>query len=67
MGYKNVTREGVGIRVMRWRHYRSRGKNIKAYTNQSRHYNQSADIRRKLGLTESDTNLSIFLRDMLEK
>ena len=44
-----------------------KGKDIKAYTNQSRHYNQSADIRHKLGLTESDTNLSIFLRDMLEK
>ena len=44
-----------------------RGKDIKAYTSQPRHYNQSADIRRKLGLTESDTNLSIFLRDMLEK
>ena len=44
-----------------------KGKDIKAYTNQSRHYNQSADIRRKLGLTESDTNLAIFLRDMLEK
>jgi hypothetical protein len=25
------------------------------------------DIRHKLGLSESDTNLSIFLRDMLEK
>lgn len=44
-----------------------KGKDIKAYTNQPRHYNQSADIRHKLGLTESDTNLSIFLRDMLEK
>ena len=44
-----------------------KGKDIKAYTNQSRHYNQSADIRHKLGLTERDTNLSIFLRDMLEK
>ena len=44
-----------------------KGKDIKAYTNQSRHYNQSADIRHKLGLTESDTNLSIFLREMLEK
>ena len=44
-----------------------KGKDIKAYTNQSRHYNQSADIRHKLGLTESDTNLSIFLRGMLEK
>ena len=44
-----------------------KGKDIKAYTNQSRHYNQSADIRHKLGLTESDTNLSIFLCNMLEK
>ena len=44
-----------------------KGKDIKAYTSQPRHYNQSADIRHKLGFTESDTNLSIFLRDMLEK
>ena len=44
-----------------------KGKDIKAYTSQPRHYNQSADIRHKLGLTESDTNLSIFLRDMLKK
>jgi hypothetical protein len=44
-----------------------KGKDIKAYTNQSRHYHHSADIRHKFGLTESDTNLSIFLRDMLEK
>lgn len=44
-----------------------KGKDIKAYTSQPRHYNQSADIRHKFGLTESDNNLSIFLRDMLEK
>ena len=44
-----------------------KGKDIKAYTSQPRHYNQRADIRHKLGLTESDTNLSIFIRDMLEK
>ena len=44
-----------------------KGKDIKAYTSQPRHYNQSADIRHKLGLTESDTNLSIFIRDMLAK
>ena len=44
-----------------------KGKDIKAYTSQPRHYNQSADIRHKLGLTESDTNLSIFLRDLLKK
>ena len=44
-----------------------KGKDIKAYTSQPRHYNQSADIRHKLGLTENDTNLSIFLREMHEK
>ena len=44
-----------------------KGKDIKSYTSQPRHYNQSADIRHKLGLTENDTNLSIFLREMLEK
>ena len=44
-----------------------KGKDIKAYTSQPRHNNQSADIRHKLGLTESDTNLSIFICDMLEK
>lgn len=44
-----------------------KGKDIKAYTSQPRHYHHSADIRHKLGLTESDTNLSIFLKEMLEK
>ena len=44
-----------------------KGKDIKAYTSQPRHYIQSAEIRHKLGLTENDTNLSIYLREMLEK
>ena len=44
-----------------------KGKDIKAYTSQPRHYFQSAEIRHKLGLTENDTNLSIYLREMLEK
>ena len=44
-----------------------KGKDIKAYTSQPRHYIQSAEIRHKLGLTENDTNLSIHLREMLEK
>ena len=43
-----------------------KGKDIKTYTNQSRLYIQSAEIRHKLGLTEKDTNLSIHLRNMLE-
>ena len=43
-----------------------KGKDIKTYTNQSRLYIQSAEIRHKLGLTEKDTNLSIYLRNMCE-
>ena len=43
------------------------GKGIKAYTNLTRHYKDSSEVRQKLGLSESDTNLSIFLKDMLEK
>ena len=41
-----------------------KGKDIKAYTGQSRLYIRSARIRHKLGLEESDTNLSIYIRDM---
>ena len=41
-----------------------KGKDIKAYTGQSRLYIQSAGIRHKFGLEESDTNLSIYIRDM---
>ena len=44
-----------------------KGKDIKAYTSQPRLYIQSAEIRHKLGLTENDTNLSIYLKEMLEK
>ena len=44
-----------------------KGKDIKAYMSQPRLYNKSADIRHKFGLAENDTNLSIFLREMLEK
>ena len=41
-----------------------KGKDIKAYTGQSRLYIRSAGIRHKLGLEEGDTNLSIYIRDM---
>ena len=44
-----------------------KGKDIKAYTNQSRHYKDSSDVRQKLGLLESDTNLSNFLQKLLKK
>ena len=44
-----------------------KGKDIKAYMNQSRHYKDSSDVRQKLGLLESDTNLSNFLQKLLKK
>ena len=43
-----------------------KGKEIKAYTNLSRHYKDSSEVRQKLGLSESDTNLSIFLQKLLK-
>lgn len=44
-----------------------KGKDIKAYTSQPSHYKQSAEIRHKLGLSENDTNLSIYLKELFEK
>ena len=44
-----------------------KGKEIKAYTNLSRHYKDSSEVRQKLGLSENDTNLSIFLQKLLKK
>ena len=43
-----------------------KGKEVKAYTNQSRHYKDSSEVRQKLGLVESDTNLSNFLQKLLK-
>lgn len=43
-----------------------KGKDIKTYTNQSRHYIQSGEIRHKLGLMENDTNLSLYLTKMID-
>lgn len=42
-----------------------KGKEVKAYTN-NRHYKDSSEVRQKLGLAESDTNLSIFLQKLLK-
>ena len=44
-----------------------KGKEIRAYTNLTRHYKDSSEVRQKLGLSESDTNLSIFLQKLLKK
>ena len=43
-----------------------KGKEVKAYTNLSRHYKDSSEVRQKLGLVESDTNLSNFLQKLLK-
>ena len=43
-----------------------KGKEIKAYTNLSRHYKDSSEVRQKLGLSESDTNLSNFLQKLIK-
>jgi hypothetical protein len=44
-----------------------KGKEVKAYTNLSRHYKDCSEVRQKLGLAESDTNLSVFLQKLLKK
>lgn len=43
------------------------GKTVGTYLAQSRHYHISSDIRRKLGLPENSTNLSIHIRKLLAK
>lgn len=43
-----------------------KGKEVKAYTNLSRHYKDSSEVRQKLGLVESDTNLANFLQKLLK-
>ena len=43
------------------------GKMVMSFTNLKRHYHIGSGIRRKLGLTEHDTNLSIYIRRILQK
>ena len=42
-----------------------KGKDVGNYLKKKRNYIISSDIRRKLGLTEHDTNLGIWLRSRL--
>ena len=42
-----------------------KGKDIGEYIQKKRHYIISHEIRQKLGLDEHDTNISIYLRDLL--
>ncbi len=44
-----------------------RGKEVGEYLNLRRHYNISSDIRRKLGMTEHNTNLGIWIRKQLNQ
>ena len=43
-----------------------KGKEISSYLGNS-HYKQSSSIRKKLGLTEHDTNLDLYLRGIIAK
>lgn len=43
-----------------------KGKEIGTYINMRSHYNISSEIRDKLGLSESDTNLGIYIRKLLD-
>ena len=42
-----------------------KGKDIGSYIRKKRHYIYSSEIRKKLGLGEHDTNLGIYLRNLL--
>ena len=42
-----------------------RGKEIGEYIQVKRHYHMSTDIRKKLGLKESDTNLGLHIRNLM--
>jgi len=44
-----------------------RGKEIGEYIRIKRHYHMSSDIRKKLGLHEDDTNLGIYIRNLMKK
>ena len=44
-----------------------RGKEIGEYIQVKRHYHISTDIRKKLGLNENDTNLGIYIRNLMEQ
>lgn len=44
-----------------------RGKEIGEYIQVKRHYHISTDIRKKLGLNENDTNLGIYVRNLMEQ
>lgn len=44
-----------------------RGKEVGEYLQQSSHYNISCAIRKKLGISEHDTNIGIYVRNLLKE
>ena len=44
-----------------------RGKEIGEYIQLKRHYHISSDIRKKLGMNEQETNLGIYIRQLMKK
>ena len=44
-----------------------KGKEVGEYLQQSSHYNISSAIRRKLGISEHDTNIGIYVRNLLKE
>ena len=42
-----------------------KGKEVGSYIKKRSHFNISSDVRKKLGLVESDTNLGIYIRKLL--
>lgn len=44
-----------------------RGKEVGEYIELKRHYNISSDIRKKLGISEHDTNLGLYVRRILKE
>ena len=62
---KDYWRNLGGVYVQYLQDMRDQGKDIGEYIQKKRHYIISHEIRQKLGLDEHDTNISIYLRDLL--
>ena len=43
-----------------------KGKEVGAYIKMRSHYNNSSEVREKLGITEHDTNLGIYIRKLVK-
>ena len=44
-----------------------RGKEVGEYIQLKRHYNISSEIRHKLGINEHETNLGIYIRNLMQQ